>query len=165
MTEQERLQLKQDFHANGFVIIRRFMEEAADLVVSYPFQLGNLGRLESALAFNYNISHVTKYDPTVITSARSPTRASCSPHRTGLAMDLFLGAAPGFRPDSSADPNRLYMSRTPEYRWLVANAGRFGFVNYPFEPWHWELRGAPASLPAPDAGRSSSPPRPATPPA
>ena len=93
------------------------------------------------------------------------TRASCSPHRTGLAMDLFLGAAPGFRPDSSADPNRLYMSRTPEYRWLVANAGRFGFVNYPFEPWHWELRGAPASLPAPDAGRSSSPPRPATPPA
>ena len=23
-------------------------------------------------------------------------------------------------------------------RWLVANGHRFGFHNYPFEPWHWE---------------------------
>jgi LAS superfamily LD-carboxypeptidase LdcB len=68
-------------------------------------------------------------------------RATCSPHRTGLAMDLYLGAAPGYRPDSSADANRLYMSRTPAYRWLVANAGRFGFLPYPFEPWHWEWTG------------------------
>ena len=33
------------------------------------------------------------------------------------------------------------MSRTPAYRWLVANADRFGFVPYPFEPWHWEWTG------------------------
>jgi hypothetical protein len=26
---------------------------------------------------------------------------------------------------------------------MVANAARFGFVNYPFEPWHWEWTGAP----------------------
>jgi LAS superfamily LD-carboxypeptidase LdcB len=56
-------------------------------------------------------------------------------------MDLYVGQAPGFGPDSSADPNRLYMTRTPTYRWLVANAHRFGFVNYPFEPWHWEWTG------------------------
>jgi D-alanyl-D-alanine dipeptidase len=68
-------------------------------------------------------------------------RARCSPHRTGLAMDLYVGQAPGFGPDSSADANRLYMTRTPAYRWLVANAHRFGFVNYPFEPWHWEWTG------------------------
>ncbi|MGH7025099.1 MAG: D-alanyl-D-alanine carboxypeptidase family protein [Caulobacteraceae bacterium] len=68
-------------------------------------------------------------------------RASCSAHRTGLAMDIFLGAAPGFDPASSADANRLYISRGPAYRWLVANAGRFGFVNYAFEPWHWEWTG------------------------
>src|ERR1700674_2292397 len=30
----------------------------ADLVASYPFQLGAFGRLDTALAFNYNISHV-----------------------------------------------------------------------------------------------------------
>ncbi|MBV8593678.1 MAG: D-alanyl-D-alanine carboxypeptidase family protein [Caulobacteraceae bacterium] len=68
-------------------------------------------------------------------------RASCSAHRTGLAMDVFLGAVPGKAPDSSDDDNRLFQTRTPAYRWLVANAARFGFVNYPFEPWHWEWTG------------------------
>lgn len=68
-------------------------------------------------------------------------RARCSAHRTGLAADIYVGQAPGFGPDSSADPNRLFMTRTATYRWLLANAGRFGFVNYPFEPWHWEWTG------------------------
>jgi D-alanyl-D-alanine carboxypeptidase len=68
-------------------------------------------------------------------------RARCSAHRTGLAADLYVGQAPGYGPDSTADPNRLHMSRTPTYLWLVKNAGRFGFVNYPFEPWHWEWTG------------------------
>jgi hypothetical protein len=66
-------------------------------------------------------------------------RATCSAHRTGWAMDIDLGAAPGFTPDSSADANRLYISQTAIYRWLVRNAARFGFVNYAFEPWHWEF--------------------------
>lgn len=68
-------------------------------------------------------------------------RARCSAHRTGMAADLYVGQAPGYGPDSSADPNRLHMTRTPAYRWLVANAHRFGFVNYTFEPWHWEWIG------------------------
>jgi D-alanyl-D-alanine carboxypeptidase len=68
-------------------------------------------------------------------------RAVCSPHRTGLAIDMVLGQAPGYPVDSSADANRLFMTQTQAYRWLVANAGRFGFVNYPFEPWHWEWTG------------------------
>ncbi len=68
-------------------------------------------------------------------------RATCSAHRTGLAMDLYVGQAPGFGPAPSADANRLFMSKTPTYRWLVANADRFGFVPYPFEPWHWEWTG------------------------
>jgi D-alanyl-D-alanine carboxypeptidase len=69
------------------------------------------------------------------------TRASCSAHRTGNAMDIYLGAAPSFSPDSSADANRLYISQTPLYRWLVRNAAQFHLVNYPFEPWHWEFAG------------------------
>jgi D-alanyl-D-alanine carboxypeptidase len=68
-------------------------------------------------------------------------RATCSPHRTGLALDLYVGQAPGFGPDSTADANRLAQSRNPAYLWLLANAGRFGFMNYPFEPWHWEWTG------------------------
>jgi len=69
-------------------------------------------------------------------------RATCSAHRTGLAMDMYVGQAPGYGPDSSADENRRYMSRTAAYRWLVLNADHFGFVPYPFEPWHWEWTGA-----------------------
>ncbi len=74
----------------------------------------------------------------------TPARAgTCSAHRTGLAMDIYLGSAPGYPPESSDDANRLYESRTPAYLWLVANAARFGFVNYAFEPWHWEWTGEP----------------------
>jgi hypothetical protein len=89
-------------------------------------------------------------------------RATCSPHRTGLAMDLYLGHAPGFTADSSADDNRLYLTEGPAYRWLLANAPRFGFVNYPFEPWHWEWTGEkprpgppPTPLPASPADLSA----------
>ncbi len=70
-------------------------------------------------------------------------RATCSPHRTGLALDMWVGQAAGYGPDSTADVNRLAMVRSPQYRWLLANAGRFGFVNYVFEPWHWEWTGEP----------------------
>jgi D-alanyl-D-alanine carboxypeptidase len=70
-------------------------------------------------------------------------RATCSAHGTGLAMDLYLGFAPGYGPDSAADPNRLYLSRSTAYLWLVAHAADYGFVNYPFEPWHWEWTGEP----------------------
>jgi LAS superfamily LD-carboxypeptidase LdcB len=68
-------------------------------------------------------------------------RAACSAHRTGLAMDIDVGAAPGFSVDSSADPNRLFQAQGAAYRWLLANAPRFGFINYAFEPWHWEWTG------------------------
>ncbi|MFT4253601.1 MAG: M15 family metallopeptidase [Caulobacter sp.] len=106
------------------------------------------------------------------------SRTICSAHRTGLALDLFIAAAPGYGPDSSADDNRRFMARSDVYRWLVVNAGRFGFVNYVFEPWHWEwtgeqpLPGVPiSSLPqegsqpldqgptSPQPGQKASPPR------
>lgn len=70
-------------------------------------------------------------------------RARCSAHRTGLATDLWVGWVPGFCPDSSADINRRAMVATPAYRWLLDNAARHGFVNYAFEPWHWEWTGEP----------------------
>ncbi len=82
-------------------------------------------------------------------------KARCSAHRTGTAIDLYVGAAPGFSPVSSDDKNRLFQSKTPTYRWLVANAARFGFVNYVFEPWHWEWAGDPSKLAA-RAGNGAS---------
>ena len=71
------------------------------------------------------------------------TRAHCSAHRTGLALDLYLDHAPGKDPTSTDDANRIAMAHSPEYRWLVAHAGDFGFLPYPYEPWHWEWTGEP----------------------
>lgn len=68
-------------------------------------------------------------------------RAVCSPHRTGTAVDLYVGQAPGLGVDNTSFASRSYMAQGPTYRWLVANAGRFGFVPYVFEPWHWEWVG------------------------
>jgi LAS superfamily LD-carboxypeptidase LdcB len=68
-------------------------------------------------------------------------RAVCSPHRTGTAVDLYVGHLQGMGVDSTDVHSRRYMSQTPTYRWLVKNAGRFGFVPYVYEPWHWEWIG------------------------
>ena len=74
-------------------------------------------------------------------------RATCSAHRTVLAIDVVLD---GVRPvDSTGADDRLRLSRSSTYRWLVLNARRFGFVNYPYEPWHWEWTGEPVASPRP----------------
>lgn len=57
-----------------------------------------------------------------------------SPHFTGRALDLYVGG----EPVSTADTNRRVQTSTPIYKWLVKNAGRFGFRPYFYEPWHWE---------------------------
>lgn len=64
--------------------------------------------------------------------------SSCSPptarpgqsmHEQGLAID-FTGNG------------SLVTSRgSAAYRWLRANAGRFGLTNLPSEPWHWSTNG------------------------
>jgi LAS superfamily LD-carboxypeptidase LdcB len=65
-------------------------------------------------------------------------RAVCSAHRTGTAIDIYVGQIVGLGVDNTSPASRLHMSRGATYRWLVRNAGRFGFTPYAFEPWHWE---------------------------
>ena len=60
-----------------------------------------------------------------------------SPHNTGQALDLYVGG----EPVSTKDVNRLMQIKTPAYRWLVKKARKYGFVNYFYEPWHWEYVG------------------------
>lgn len=76
-------------------------------------------------------------------------RAACSPHRTGTAVDLYVGQLPGMGVDSTRPESRQHMSQGATYRWLVENAGRFGFVPYIYEPWHWEWVGPYAGYGAP----------------
>lgn len=54
-----------------------------------------------------------------------------SAHQSGRAIDFYIGL-----PLSSKNAAR--MRNLPAYRWLVANASRFGFYPYQREPWHWE---------------------------
>jgi hypothetical protein len=64
-------------------------------------------------------------------SACSPptARPGTSMHEVGLAIDFeWNGAA-------------ITSHSNPGYRWLAANASRFGFYNYPPEPWHWSVNG------------------------
>lgn len=51
-----------------------------------------------------------------------------SKHEQGLAVDFTIGGQTLRTPDGA-------------YRWMVANAGSFGFVNLPGEPWHWSVGG------------------------
>jgi LAS superfamily LD-carboxypeptidase LdcB len=64
-----------------------------------------------------------------------------SPHFTGRALDLYVGG----EPVSTKDANRALQTNTKIYRWLVKNAGKFGFIPYFYEPWHWEYNPAAAS--------------------
>ena len=54
-----------------------------------------------------------------------------SAHQSGRAIDLYLGG----RNDSA---NVATLRKLPAYKWLAANAERFGFYPYEREPWHWE---------------------------
>jgi hypothetical protein len=62
-------------------------------------------------------------------ACRPPTAPpGSSMHERGLAVDF-------------TDPQWPLTSGSAAYRWLAANAGRFGFVNLPGEPWHWSTTG------------------------
>ena len=67
-------------------------------------------------------------------NAGSAGLAVNSPHFTGRALDIYVGGDPV----DTRDSNRAVQVETPVYRWLVRNAGRFGFRPYFYEPWHWE---------------------------
>jgi hypothetical protein len=52
-----------------------------------------------------------------------------SMHERGLAVDFTYNGA-GIKSHDN-----------PGYRWLAANAGRFGLKNLASEPWHWSING------------------------
>ncbi|MEU4425940.1 M15 family metallopeptidase [Actinoplanes sp. NPDC024001] len=64
-------------------------------------------------------------------SCRVPTAIpGRSLHEVGLAVDLTSGG------------KSINTRKSPAFKWLAANAGRYGFVNLPSEPWHWSITGS-----------------------
>ena len=85
------------------------------------------------------------------TAERAPSTSSVIGRRTAAnVVDLPLPVAPTSAPSARticatapttfSSPKR---SSRPRSRTRAKNAARFGFVNYVFEPWHWEWVGAP----------------------
>jgi D-alanyl-D-alanine carboxypeptidase len=63
-------------------------------------------------------------------SCRVPTAIpGRSLHEVGLAVDLRVGG------------RTIKDRRSAAFKWLARNAGRYGFVNLPSEPWHWSING------------------------
>lgn len=54
------------YFTNGF----NTKTKGVDVVASYPFSFGAAGNLDTAFAYNYNKTDVTKFDPNVISPAR-----------------------------------------------------------------------------------------------
>jgi LAS superfamily LD-carboxypeptidase LdcB len=72
---------------------------------------------------NYNVYHRPS------SQCRPPTaRPGNSQHERGLAVDFSYGG-------------RIFNRSSPGYKWLKANAWRYGFKNLPSEPWHWSTTG------------------------
>jgi len=78
-------------------------------------------------------AHTEGEDPSSWASAsacETPTaRPGFSNHESGLAIDITY--------NGSVIPAR----ESPAFRWLAANAGRYGLENLPSEPWHWSVNG------------------------
>jgi D-alanyl-D-alanine carboxypeptidase len=63
-------------------------------------------------------------------SCRVPTAIpGRSLHELGLAVDM------------TSAHKTITSHSNPAYKWLAANAGRYGFTNLPAEPWHWSITG------------------------
>ncbi|WP_235532781.1 M15 family metallopeptidase [Sphingomonas sp. Leaf412] len=85
------------------------------------------------------------------TRALSVAPPGHSEHATGYALDF------AFRPRRSGCPDaEACIAATPAFRWLSANAPRYGFEmsfpagnaqNVKWEPWHWRWVGATAAAP------------------
>ncbi|HEY0747802.1 MAG TPA: TonB-dependent receptor [Steroidobacteraceae bacterium] len=76
------------YFTNGF----NTKTQGVDLVATYPFQLGPAGSLDTAFAYNYNKTDVTKYNPNVISAARIIDIQHYAPNnRANLSASWGLG--------------------------------------------------------------------------
>lgn len=63
-------------------------------------------------------------------SCRVPTAVpGRSLHELGLAVDMTSGG------------RSINTRKSAAFQWMAANAGKYGFVNLPSEPWHWSITG------------------------
>jgi iron complex outermembrane receptor protein len=76
------------YFTNGF----NTKTKGVDLVATYPLSLGDFGTLDTAFAYNYNKTDVTKFNPNVISAARIIDIQHYAPnHRANLNLSYGWG--------------------------------------------------------------------------
>ena len=121
-------------------------QDAIDALVAMRAAARKNSALGTLMSASQHLSVVSAYRSSAQTraikqrtGADSTAIADRSVHMSGTAFDLYVG---GER-TSAIGTNRVHQVRDyPTYRWLLQNARTFGFVNYYYEPWHWEFVGA-----------------------
>lgn len=124
----------QQFHADAAPFLMQMLSEASES--------GAALRIVSAYRSFYDqISVKTGYKLLYGSGANQfSADQGYSEHQLGTAVDLTTPKLATFS---------LQFEKSPEYKWLIENAYRFGFVlSYPrnnsyyqFEPWHWRFVG------------------------
>ncbi|MBR4236140.1 MAG: M15 family metallopeptidase [Clostridia bacterium] len=123
----------------------------SDIYLTYDTYLAAQDMFAAAESENMNGYIITSgyrsYDKQAEVYAESQPgyaqKPGCSEHQTGLCFDVTVETAQGFE-------------NTPQYRWLRANAHKYGFIQrYPadkadvtgisYEPWHYRYVGADAA--------------------
>lgn len=113
-------------------------------IVAYPFQhliddAAKAGIKMSGGGFRTKAQQIalrtTNGCPDVWTAPASSCRVPTaipgrSLHELGLAIDLSTGG------------KTIPSHTSPAYKWLAANAAKYGFANLPSEPWHWSITGS-----------------------
>ena len=79
---------------------------------------------------NCGTSNYAIYEMPASQCSPPTAKPGSSMHERGLAVDF-------------TNRGSIISSRSnPAFKWLAANAGRFGFRNLPSEPWHWSTTGS-----------------------
>jgi LAS superfamily LD-carboxypeptidase LdcB len=119
---------------NGIVVATSIANQLANLLsaaASAGIILGGSGYRDPAQQIALRKAHCGS-------AWRSAPASSCHPptappgqsmHERGLAVDFTWNGS------------IISSHSSPAFRWLAANASRFGFYNLPSEPWHWSTNG------------------------
>ena len=109
---------------------RHDVDALLDAARADGISLGGAGYRDPSDQQRLREAHCPNPESSPSSSCRPPTaRPGYSQHEQGLAIDFTYNGS-------------IISSRSsPAFRWLAANAGRYGLQNLPSEPWHWSTTG------------------------
>ena len=121
---------------NGITVASSIAGQLASLMSAASaagFNLGGGGYRDSASQIALRRAHCGTSDYAIYQMPASQCHPPTAPpgssmHEQGLAVDF-------------TNSGKLLARGDGAFAWMQGNAGRFGFINLPSEPWHWSTNG------------------------